>query len=441
MDAPQLRQRAPIVVDAKPANVPASPAVQSDLDDGLEPFTPPNFTIKDLLGAIPQHCFERSAWRSSLYVLFDAVVIGACAYAASFIDSALGSNGYALNGWPGFVAKWAAWNVYWFIVGCAGTGLWVIAHECGHQAFSTSKRVNNAVGLVLHSLLLVPYHSWRISHGRHHAATGHMTRDEVFVPATLSEVKLVPAGERKKAVVNGLELEDLLEDTPIYALLWLLGQQILGWPGYLIKNVSGQAHYPAWTNHFQPSSIIFDKRHRQQVLISDAGLAVVIAGLTYASSVYGFSTVFKFYGVIWFYVHHWLVMITFLQHTDPDLPHYRKGEWNFQRGALCTIDRNMLGFIGPVFMHGICETHVLHHINSKIPHYHAWEATEAIKNRIGPYYMKSDENMFVSLWKNKRQCKYVDDEGETVFYRNTYGMAKRRVVYPSVASDSGVDLN
>lgn len=85
--------------------------------------------------------------------------------------------------------------------------------------------------------------------------------------------------------------------------------QILGWPGYLIKNVSGQAHYPAWTNHFQPSSIIFDKRHRQQVLISDAGLAVVIAGLTYASSVYGFSTVFKFYGVIWFYVHHWLVMV------------------------------------------------------------------------------------------------------------------------------------
>lgn len=57
-----------------------------------------------------------------------------------------------------------------------------------------------------------------------------MTRDEVFVPATLSEVKLVPAGERKKAVVNGLELEDLLEDTPIYALLWLLGQQVRALP-------------------------------------------------------------------------------------------------------------------------------------------------------------------------------------------------------------------
>lgn len=72
-------------------------------------------------------------------------------------------------------------------MGLFGTGLWIIAHECGHQAFSESKQINNAVGWVLHSILLVPYHSWRISHGRHHAATGHVTRDEVFVPKTRSE--------------------------------------------------------------------------------------------------------------------------------------------------------------------------------------------------------------------------------------------------------------
>lgn len=33
--------------------------------------------------------------------------------------------------------------------------------------------------MVLHSLLLVPYHSWRFSHSRHHKATGHMTKDQV----------------------------------------------------------------------------------------------------------------------------------------------------------------------------------------------------------------------------------------------------------------------
>lgn len=62
------------------------------------------------------------------------------------------------------------------------------SHEAGHQAYSSSKTINNAVGWVLHSALLVPYHSWRISHGRHHAATGHLTRDEVFVPRTRKQL-------------------------------------------------------------------------------------------------------------------------------------------------------------------------------------------------------------------------------------------------------------
>ena len=36
----------------------------------------------------------------------------------------------------------------------------MIAHECGHQAFSKWQPVNDGVGLVLHSCLLVPYFSW-----------------------------------------------------------------------------------------------------------------------------------------------------------------------------------------------------------------------------------------------------------------------------------------
>lgn len=39
-------------------------------------------------------------------------------------------------------------------------GVWVIAHECGHQAFSSSQLVNDTVGFILHTCLLVPYFSW-----------------------------------------------------------------------------------------------------------------------------------------------------------------------------------------------------------------------------------------------------------------------------------------
>jgi fatty acid desaturase len=55
---------------------------------------------------------------------------------------------------------WALWMAYWFFQGAVCTGLWVIAHECGHQAFSKYQAVNDAVGLVVHSCLLVPYYSW-----------------------------------------------------------------------------------------------------------------------------------------------------------------------------------------------------------------------------------------------------------------------------------------
>jgi fatty acid desaturase len=39
-------------------------------------------------------------------------------------------------------------------------GIWVIAHECGHGAFSDYTWVNDLVGFTMHSALLVPYYSW-----------------------------------------------------------------------------------------------------------------------------------------------------------------------------------------------------------------------------------------------------------------------------------------
>lgn len=76
-------------------------------------------------------------------------------------------------------------------------------------------------------------------------------------------------------------------------------------------------------------------------------------------------------------------MITFLQHTHPSLPHYGEGEWDWLRGALATVDRSY-GFLDVLFHH-IADTHVAHHLFSYMPHYHAQEATEAIKKvgRVG----------------------------------------------------------
>ena len=98
-------------------------------------------------------------------------------------------------------------------------------------------------------------------------------------------------------------------------------------------------------------------------------------------------------------------MITFLQHSDAQLPHYAPSKWTFARGALATIDRPFFGLVGPYILHGIAETHVAHHICSKIPHYNAWEATEALKTFLGPHYYKSEENFLVSFWRSSQDCQ------------------------------------
>lgn len=216
----------------------------------------PELTVRDLLSAIPKHCFERSTFRSSLYLLGDLIQIAVLAYAASWIDTLSGyvhvSTSFASEETIQRSLRWILWGIYSFYQGLVFTGIWVIAHECGHQAYSPSKTVNNAVGWVLHSALLVPYHSWRISHARHHAGTGHMTRDEVFVPRTREDrgmLPLRPAGSDVAPQETFSEwLSETLEDVPLYNFIELVVQQLIGWPLYLLFDVSSQMHHPKGTN-------------------------------------------------------------------------------------------------------------------------------------------------------------------------------------------------
>lgn len=145
------------------------------------------------------------------------------------------------------------------------------------------------------------------------------------------------------------------------------------------------------------------------------------------------------------------VAITFLQHTDPSLPHYTAGEWNFVRGAAATIDREF-GFIGRHLLHGIIETHVLHHYVSTIPFYNADEATEAIKPVMGRHY-RSDVaggplGFIRALYTSCRMCQWVEpSEGSTgkgkgvLFFRNKNGLgvkpAKMGVALDKTATKAG----
>lgn len=142
METP-LRQRKTATLSDKfgeeRTSPPSSPDDKDDtsavrhLESTHPPFVVPNFTIKDLLSSIPAHCFERSALRSSLYVVVDFSLMFAVVYIASFIDHAFGSKGSVVQGSMGVAAKWTAWSVYWVWQSWVMTGIWVL----GQSSLST----------------------------------------------------------------------------------------------------------------------------------------------------------------------------------------------------------------------------------------------------------------------------------------------------------------
>ncbi|GMG39611.1 unnamed protein product [Ambrosiozyma monospora] len=373
----------------------------SALNTRGETFTAPDFAIKDILGAIPKECYERRLTSGFYYVFRDIAVCAAFMYIANnFIP--LISNTF-LRG--------VAWVSYAIILSLPYTGIWVMAHECGHQAFSDYGWVNDTVGWVLHSYLLVPYFSWKYSHGKHHKANANLQRDMVFVPKTKEEFK-------KKH--NVMSLSELTSDSPISTLYGLLLQQFGGWWTYLLINVTGQEFpdvHPLVTSHFNPSSPIFEKRDYWFVVLSDIGILTQLFVLYNWYQQFGGFNVFINWFLPYVFTNHWLVFITFLQHTEFSLPKYMNNEWNFARGAAATIDREF-GFVGWFFFHDIIETHVLHHYVSRIPFYNARIGTTAIKAVMGEHYAHSDENMWISLWNAARECQFVDGEGGLKMFRN-----------------------
>ncbi|KAG8931094.1 hypothetical protein FRC01_001854 [Tulasnella sp. 417] len=364
------------LTNRKAASSKASSPASTIVEENVPKYIVPDITVKDLLGAIPQHCYERSFFRSSLYVLG------------------------------------------------------------------------------------VPYHSWRITHAKHHAQTSHLTGDQVFVPKTRKERGL-PALDAEKENLEGtkvaLDLQEIfsesLEDAPIVAVFWLTAQLLLGWPLYLIRNATGQRSYPRFTNHFTPKLPLFAAHQFTDIIISDIGVFIWMAALGYSFKTWGFLNVFRVYLLPYLWVNHWLVLITFLQHTDPALPHYQASAFTFPRGALSTFDRELMGgpgIIGKITgwicataTHGISETHVAHHICSKIPHYNAWEARDAINERLARdgIFVQGNPGTWSEALRVFQQCKFIEDEGEVRFYKNAQGKAARVPVFSSEGvSDSGVDL-
>jgi len=63
-------------------------------------------------------------------------------------------------------------------------------------------------------------------------------------------------------------------------------------------------------------------------------------------------------------------------------------------------------------------THIIHHLFTKIPHYNLRSATQSIKPVIGKFYKKSTDTTFEAMARVWKNCRFVPNEGDVVFYQS-----------------------
>jgi len=358
----------------------ATPVQEVSRDANRNPLAErPPFNLEAVKKAIPPHLWEKNLNKSIWYLVKDAVIVFGLAAAAVAINNPL------------------AWLFYYFAQGTMMWALFVVGHDAGHGSFSNSTKLNNIFGHIAHGSILVPFHGWRISHRTHHGNHGHIDNDESWYPVSESYYK------------EGM-------DAPSKAVRYELPLVLIAYQIYLFRRTPGKEG-----SHFDPSCELFKKSERNMILQSTASCLAMLGVLAGVGMKFGFMFVLNTYLIPHLIFCAWLVVVTYLHHTDSSVPWFRDGEWTYLRGALSTLDKDY-GIFNKI--HHDIGTHVVHHMFPQMPHYNIVEATEHIKPVLGEYYRAPERSGFLpfhlvrDLIKSLKECRFVDDVGSVVFYRN-----------------------
>jgi fatty acid desaturase len=425
---------------------------------------------RELRAVIPKDCFESDTKTSLKYLSVSVIGTTLCTLMGTRLLSVLP---------PSNIMNVPFWSLYSAVTGTVAMGLWVLAHECGHGAFSKNKTIQDTIGFWLHSFLLVPYYSWQRSHAVHHQYTNHMELGETHVPE-----KAVTADNGKEGGSLGLRnlFYERFGSNKMGLRAWGALQGTLhlfvGWPAYLLIGATGGPDR-GLTNHFLPNPLtkpnkpnkeLFPGNWKKKVLKADLGVATAVAGIVAWTVRNGFSQMMALYGGPLIVVNAWLIIYTWyvyfsssfnfifgkidmcvccvfsriykcvnsnitltygffsrfiqyrLQHTDVDVPHFSSENHNFVKGALHTIDRpyDKLDPWGVIdfLHHKIGTTHVAHHFDSTIPHYKAEIATEAIKKAYPKMYLYDPTPIPQALWRISKGCTGVVKRGTKWIWNN-----------------------
>lgn len=126
----------------------------------------------------------------------------------------------------------------------------------------------------------------------------------------------------KDADASSVELAHLAEDAPLVTLWYAFVHQVFGWPGYLLFNLTGQDYdgigFPQYSHfYFGRDSPFFKAGQLKLIMLSDAGVGIMMVLLGLCVRQFGWWNVAVLYGVPYLWVNHWIgEFVFFPRHLD-----------------------------------------------------------------------------------------------------------------------------
>jgi omega-6 fatty acid desaturase (delta-12 desaturase) len=301
-----------------------------------------------------------------------------------------------------FVALWIVmlWSLsisYWLTLALAVptalllVRLFILQHDCGHQAFFKSRRANDTLGSILGVVTLVPYHYWRRTHAIHHATSGNLD-------------------QRSFGDIDTLTVREFLSLSKLKRLLYRLYRHPL------VMLVVGPTYQFVIKHRYPADAPRAWKQAWSSVHRTNLGLLAVVTLMWLTVGIDRFllvqvpiTLISGSLGVFLFYV----------QHQYEDTYWRYRERWDYYAAGLEGSSHYVLPKVFQWFT-GNIGLHHIHHVASRIPNYHlqrCYDENPELHEVTKLTFWNSVKTLWMVLWD--------EDERRLVRFRDLKAIRKR----------------
>jgi omega-6 fatty acid desaturase (delta-12 desaturase) len=250
--------------------------------------------------------------------------------------------------------------------------IFIIQHDCGHNSFFRSTKLNDFVGGLLGVITLTPYHHWRRSHAKHHANSGDLDFRGI------GDIMTLTVGEYA-------------------ALPWWRKFAYRFYRSPFVKFVISPTLLFVVLHRFSFGSDPKEKRERESVHRTNIALAAILIGL---SAWIGFKETIMIWLPIEVFGASIGVFLFYVQHQFEDTYWRWHEEWDYTEAALRGASFFKMNKVAQWFSGNIGFHHV-HHLSPKIPNYNLERAhyENPIFHQVETItFLTSFKTIFLHLW-------------------------------------------